>query len=181
MDCKSIGLNKRMKFLFKYNIVSVYVARFSVMLKVLFYHLIRYIPCAPYTITYSPKMSPPITLRQIGIFFLKSSRCATFQSLYNITHRFNWRILYVDMDMVSTNYSFQNSNIFRIAYLFYQLSASFLYIALKNMISILSNPYNMYCQPRYAVAPLSLAFAHLSKVQKCVATESLALKAHSFN
>ena len=170
-----------MKFLFQNNIISINVTRLSVMFKVLFYHLICYIARAPYTVTYRPKMLAPITFRQIWIFLLQSSRCSTLQPFYNITNRLRRRIFNMDVDVIFTNYSIQDSNIFRITYLFYQFSTSFLYITLQNMVSIFRNPYNVGRQARYAVTPMSLTFAHLTKVLNCVATESLALKVHSFN
>ena len=48
MDCKSIGLTKRMKFLFKYNIIIIHITWITVMFQILLYHLIRYVTRTPY-------------------------------------------------------------------------------------------------------------------------------------
>ena len=53
-------------------------------------------------------------------------------------------------------------------------------VAFKNMITIFCNPNYVRIKPRYSMSKTSLLF-HNSKIQKWVATESLALKVHSFN
>ena len=58
---------------------------------------------------------------------------------------------------------------------------SFLDIAFQNFIPIFCNPNYVGRKPRNRVAPNSLIITHKVKLAICVATESLALKAHSFN
>ena len=169
-----------MKFLLQNNVISVCIRWFAMMFEIFFHHLIRNISRAPYSISYCPKMSAPISLPKFWKFFLQSPRCSSFQPLYQITHRFARRIFYMDMYMVFADYSFQYSNIFRIADLFYQITTSSLYFPLKNMVSVFCNPNYVCGQSGDTVTAIPL-FAHPVNLQKCVATESLALKAHSFN
>src|SRR5690606_32716062 len=104
-----------------------------------------------------------------------------FQPFYYITDRQTRPVLNMDVYMIFTNYPFKNFNIFCITNLLYQISTSFLYISCKNFISIFCNPNYVSSKPRYAMATNSLIFTHGVKLAICVATESLALKAHSFN
>jgi hypothetical protein len=126
-------------------------------------------------------MPAPVALGQFRKFFLQSSRGPSLQSPYYIANRLRRWILNVDVDMILTYHPFQYPNIFCITYLFYQLPTSYLNIPFKNVKSIFRNPYYVGCQPRYTMTALPLFITHRVKLQKWVATESLALKAHSFN
>jgi len=170
-----------MKFLFKHNIIAIIVRRTSMVLQVFLNHFIGYIPSAPNPIAYRPKMPAPVPLAYLRKFLLKPARCPSFQTLYDSADALRRRILYVDMNMILTYHSLQYSYILRITYLLYQVTATYLYIAFKNMITILRYPYYMSRQPRYCMTASPLRLAHLANVQRCVATESLALKVHSFN
>ena len=170
-----------MKFLFYYKIISALVIGFAMMFKIFFYHLVRYISRTPCSISYSPKMPTIISLPKFRIFFLKSARTPTLQSLYQITDRFRRWILYMDVNVIFTDYTLKNFYIFRFTYLTNQISTSFLNITFQNMVAIFCNPNYMHCQPSYSMPSSSLFLTHKVKLQKCVATESLALKVHSFN
>src|SRR6267378_7073 len=170
-----------MKFLFKYNIIAICITRLTVMFKVFLNHFIGYIARTPCPISYRPKMSAPISLTQFRIFFLEPSGCPSLQSFHKVTKGKTGPIFNMDMHMIFTYYSFKYFNIFCIANLLYQVSASFLYISFKNFISIFCNPYYVSGKPRNTMVANTLLFTHKVKLAICVATESLALKAHSFN
>jgi len=78
--------------------------------------------------------------------------------------------------MVLAYHSFKNPNILGIAYLFDKVPAPDLDIALENMVTIFRDPDYMSRQPGYCMAGPSLLVCHTSNIEKCVATESLALK-----
>ena len=70
MDCKSIGWKTRMKFLFQYNIIRIKVTWLSMMFEIFFNHFISNVACTPHPISYRPKMSTPIPLHKLWVFFL---------------------------------------------------------------------------------------------------------------
>ena len=150
-------------------------------LKIFLYHFICYVSSTPNTITDCPKMPAPISFRQGWIFLLQSSRCSPLQSFNNITYTQRWTILNVDMYMILANNTLQNLYVLRITNLFNKLTASLLNISLQNTISIFRNPNDVGSKPRYSMATNTLFCTHKPKLAICVATESLALKAHSFN
>ena len=170
-----------MKFLFQDNRISLHVSRLAVMLKIFLYHFICYVACTPYAITNSPKMPAPISLGKCWIFLLQSSRGSTLQSLYNITYIKRWTVLNMNMYMIFANYSLKNPYVLRIANLLNKFPTSFLNISFQNFIPVFCNPNYVGRKPRYCMATNTLIFTHMSKLNICVATESLALKAHSFN
>ena len=170
-----------MKFLLQNNSVSINVARFTVMLKVFFNHFICYVACTPYTIPNRPKVSPPISLRKFWVLFLQPAGRSTFQAFYNVANVQRWSVFDVDMHVVFAHNTFKYLDILRITNLLYKITASLLNIALQNFISIFCNPNYVGRKPRYCMAANSLFFTHKVKLAICVATESLALKAHSFN
>ena len=181
MDLKSIGSEKtRMEFLLQNNIIIVKVRRVSVMLKVFLNHFVCNIPSTPNSISNSPKMSTPISFAKTGVLFLKTPRCSTLQSLNKITNALRRAILNMDVNMVFTDNTFKNSHIFSITNLLNQISAPNLNISLENLKTIFCDPNYMCGQNRYSVPHSSLLF-HPPKLRNCVATESLALKVHSFN
>jgi hypothetical protein len=87
----------------------------------------------------------------------------------------------MDMHMVFTYNTFKYLDIFRITNLLDKFTASLPDIALQNFIPIFYNPNYVRSKPRYRVAANSLFFTHKVKLTICVAPESLALEAHSFN
>lgn len=151
------------------------------MLQILINHLIGYVTCAPGTITYCPEMATPIAFAQFWILFLQTTRCPPLQTFNKITNRKRRTIFYMNVNMILAHNSFQNTYIFRIADLLNKFSATKLNITNQNLVTILGNPYNMHCQPSNSMTTNSLFFTHSVNLTKCVATESLALKAHSFN
>ena len=165
-----------MKFLLQYDIIVVQIGRVSMMLQILLNHFICYISSTPYTIPNCPKMSAPISFSKFRKFFLEPPGCSSFQSLNKITNALGRSIFNMDVNMVFTNYPFKDTNILTVTNLFYQFPTPNLQIAFKNLKTILCNPDNMRCQPRYCVPPTPLSFFHRSKLRKWVATESLALK-----
>lgn len=170
-----------MKFLFQnYIVVTIFISWISMVFKIILNNFICYVSCTPTRIPYCPKMTSPITFTQFWIFFLKSSSLSSFKTFYYRTNVLGWSIFYMDMYMVFAYYSFKNSNILRITNLFYQISTSYLNVTFENMITIFRNPNYMHGQPRNRMTHWPLFF-HNSKIQKWVATESLALKVHSFN
>ncbi len=181
MHWKCLGSNRnRMKFLLQnYNIV-IRIRWIAMMFKIFLYHLICYISCTPYSISYRPKMPTPISFTKLWKFFLKASGCATLQPFNYITNILRRTIFYMDMHVVFTYYTFKYSNIFNIAYLLYQIPTSYLNVTIKDFITILRYPNNMggKYRNRMSFSPL---FFYKTKLINCVATESLALKVHSFN
>ena len=170
-----------MKFLLQDNIISFHVARLPMMLKIFLYHFICYVACAPHPITNCPKMPPPISFRKFWIFFLQPTRCSAFQAFNNITYVQRGAVLNMDMHMILANNSFQYFNILGIANLLNKVATASLDIPLQNFKPIFCNPNYVGSQPRHSMATNALIFTHKVKLPICVATESLALKAHSFN
>jgi len=169
-----------MKFLFQNNIITLQVRRGTVMLEIFLNHFICNITRTPNTLTFRPKMSAPITLIEYWKLFLKATRCSTLQPLYYITYFLRRSIFYMQMYMVFAYNATKNMDVFRITNLFYYISTSYLNVAFEYLISVFCNPNYVHRKPRYCVT-LSPVFFHISNVQNCVATESLALKVHSFN
>ncbi len=170
-----------MKFLLENNIISFNVRFLVVMFQVFLDHFIGNIACTPNTKSNCPKMPPPISFSNVGIFFLKSPRGSSFQSLNQLAHRLRRGIFYVDVNMILAYDPFQYFNIFRITNLLYQISTTRFNIAFQNMITIFSYPNYMGSKLRNCMISVSLGIFHARNLEKCVATESLALKAHSFN
>ena len=170
-----------MKFLLQNNSISINVARLAMMLKIFLNHFVRYVACTPNTVPNCPKMSTPISLRKLWVFLLQSARSSSFQSLYDITYVQRWSVLNVNMHMIFANHSFKYLHIFRITNLLNKVAASLLDIPFQNLIPIFCNPNYVGRKPRHRMATDSLFFTHKVKLAICVATESLALKAHSFN
>ena len=170
-----------MKFLFQNNSISINVARLAVVLKVFLHHFIRYVAGAPNAITNCPKVPAPISLRKFWVFFLQPAGRSTLQAFNYIANVQRWPVFYMDMHMVFAHHTTKYLDILRITNLLDKLTASLLNITLQNFIPIFCNPNYVGRKPRYRVATYSLLFTHNVKLAICVATESLALKAHSFN
>jgi hypothetical protein len=169
-----------MKFLLQNNSIRIDITRLPMMLKIFLHHLICYVTRAPSSITNRPKVTTPIPFRQFWILFLQSTRCPSLQAFYNITYIQRRPILYMNVDVVFTNNTFQNFYILRITNLLNQVPATSLNITLQNFISIFCDPNYVSRKPRYRVTTNTLFFTHQVKLDNWVATESLALKAHSF-
>ena len=170
-----------MEFLFNYKILLTLVIYPAMMLKVFLHHFIRYITCAPCSIAYCPKVTAVIPFSKPWIFFLKSAGTPPLQTLHQIADGFGRRVFYMDVNMVFADNTFQNPNIFRITDLSNQIPTTLLNLPFQNMITIFCNPYYMHTEPSHGMTPTPLFTTHPVKLQKCVATESLALKVHSFN
>ncbi len=169
-----------MKFLLQYNIVILQVRRITVMVKIFLNHLICNISGTPNSITYCPEMHSQISFTKLRVFFLKATRCSPFQAFYKFANTLRRTIFNVDMYMIFTNYTFQNSHIFSVTYLLYQAPAPYLDVSLKYLKTIFCNTNNMCSQNRHSMPHSSVLF-HNTKIINCVATGSLALKVHSFN
>ena len=165
-----------MNKLFQYNCVCINVRWPFVMFKIFLNHLICYISGAPNSVTNSPKMSTPILFTDMRKFFLDTSRGSSFQSLYNITHTFARWIFDMKMNMICAYNSRQYCNIFCFTYLFYQRPTSYFNFSLQHFKSVLRHPYYVTAKTRYSMTAIPLFILHRTNIQKCVATESLALK-----
>ena len=170
-----------MKFLFQNNRIGFSIAWLAMMFKICFYHLIGYVARTPNTISNCPKMPAPISLGKGWVFFLQPARGSALQPLNYITYVQQVAVLYVYVHMFLANNSFQYFNILCVTNLLNKFPTSLLDIAFQNFISIFCNPNYVGSKPRHSMAANSLIFTHKVKLPICVATESLALKAHSFN
>ncbi len=170
-----------MKFLLQNNSISINIARLAMVLKVFLNHVVRYVASTPNTVPNSPEMPPPVSLRKLWVLLLQPAGRSSFQSLYDITNVERWSVFNVDMHMIFANHPFKYLNIFRITNLLHKVTTSSLDVPFQNFISIFCDPNYMGRKPRHRVATDSLFFTHKVKLAICVATESLALKAHSFN
>ncbi len=165
-----------MEFLFKYNFIIVHIGRVTMMFEIVLDHLIRNISRTPCAISYGPKMATPISLGKGREFFLQSTGSPSFEPFYKIADLLGGTVLDMHVHMVPAYHSLKNSNIFRITYLLDQITAPHLYIPLKYRISIFCDPHYMDRQPRYRMTRSPLFISHSTNIEKCVATESLALK-----
>lgn len=165
-----------MKFLFQNNIVIVHVGRIAMMFKVILDHLICDVARAPYPITYGPKVAAPVFLGKDREFLLKTARCPPLETLHKVTHSLGRSVLNMYVHMIFAYNTFKDPNILRITNLLDKFTAPDLDITLENLITIFRDPYNMNRQPRYRMSRPSLLIYHSTNIEKCVATESLALK-----
>ena len=170
-----------MKFLLQNNCIGINVARLTVVFKVFLDHLIRYVSRTPNTIPNRPEVTAPISLRKLWVLFLKPAGSTPLQPLDNVTNVQRGPILNVYMHMVFADNTFKYLDVLRVTNLLDKLTAPLLDIPFQNFIPIFCNPDYVGRKPRYRVATDSLFFTHKVKLAICVATESLALKAHSFN
>ncbi len=170
-----------MKFLLQNDSIGLNVARLPMMLKIFLYHFISYVACTPNTVTNCPKMPTPIPFRKLRILFLQSSGGSPLQTFNNITDVQRWPVFNVDMHVIFTHHALKYLNILNITYLLDKLTTSLLNITFQNLIPIFCNPNYVGRKPRHCMATNAKFFTHQVKLPICVATESLALKAHSFN
>ncbi len=170
-----------MKFLLQNDSIGLNVARLPMMLKIFLHHFISYVACAPNTVTNCPKMPTPIPFRKFRIFLLQSSGGSPLQMFDNITDIKRWTIFNMDMHVVLAYNPFKDLYILRITNLLNQFTASLLNIPFQNFVPIFCNPNDVGRKPRHCMAANAKFFTHQVKLPICVATESLALKAHSFN
>ena len=169
-----------MKFLLQNDVIIIDVARLAVVFKVFLHHFISYVARTPNTITNCPKVPTPISLRKFWVFFLQPAGRSPLQAFNNIAYVQRWPIFNMDMHMILAHNTFKYLDILRITNLLDKVTASLLNISFQNFIPIFCNPNYVGCKPRYRVDTDSLFFTHKVKLAICVATESLALKAHSF-
>ena len=170
-----------MKFLFQNNRIGFHITWLTMVLKIFLYHFICYVSRTPNPISDSPKMPAPISFRKLRVFLLQSSRRPSLQPFNNITYIQRGTILNMDMHMILADNPFKYFNILRVTNLFNKIPTSTLDVSLQNFIPIFCNPNYVRSKPRHRMAANSLIFTHKVKLAICVATESLALKAHSFN
>ena len=127
-------------------------------LQIFLHHFLRDIAGAPRAISDRPEMVPPVAFFQFWKLRLEQSRRATFQALDQIRQRQFRRILDVHMNMIFADHARQDSDIFRVADLHQQSSATRLYIAFQNMIAILRAPHDVCRQARQRVMTMSVIF-----------------------
>ena len=132
------------------------------MFQILLHHFICYVSGTPGSIPDCPKMIAPISLLQVWKFRLQQARRATFQTFDQIRESQFRRIFNVHMNMVFAYYSRQNSNIFGIANLYQQISATNFYLAFQNVIAIFCHPNDMYGQSCNRVMTVPVIF-HLPR------------------
>ena len=165
-----------MKFLFKYNVVTITIGRAPMVFKIIRHHLIGYVPRAPYPITNRPEMPAPISLGKTGKLLLQSTGGPTLETFDKITQLLRRTILYMYVDMVLAYHSFKNMDILGITNLLDKVTAPDLNRSIENRIAVLGHPYYVGGQTRYRMARTPVYIAHAANIEKCVATESLALK-----
>ena len=169
-----------MKFLFQNNRVRFLIGRITMVFKIFLNHFICDVACTPNSVADTPKMVAPITFPKIRKFFLKASGRPSFHSFDKIAYGLGRSVFNMDVNMVFAYDPFKYMHIFRITDLLDQIPTSYLNVTLENMISIFCNPNYMCSKTRNGVTHTSLFF-HKPKIRNWVATESLALKVHSFN
>ena len=165
-----------MKFLFQNNIVIVHVGRIPMMFKVVLDHFVGDVARAPCPISNGPKMAAPVFLGKSREFLLQTTRCPSLETLHKIAQLLRRTVFDVYVNMVLAYDTLKDPYIFRITDLIDKVTAPDLDIALENMVTIFRDPYDMGGQPGYRVTGPSLLVSHSTNIEKCVATESLALK-----
>ncbi len=165
-----------MKFLFQNNIIIIHIGRITMMLKVFLHHLVGNIARAPYSISNGPKVTAPVLLGKLREFLLKTARRPSLEAFHQVTHLLRGMVLDMYVHMVLAYDTHKHPYIFRITVLLDKITASGLDIALENLVSIFGDPYYVGGHPRYRVVRPSLIISHITNIEKCVATESLALK-----
>lgn len=165
-----------MKFLFKYNIIIVHIGRIPMMFEIFIDHLVGDIARAPYSIAYRPKVTAPVFLAKGGEFLLKATGRPSLKPFHKVAQLLRRTVPDMYVDMVLTYGSLKDAHVLRITDLLDKVAAPDLHIALENVVSIFRDPYDMRRQPRYGMARSPLFVSHSPNIEKCVATESLALK-----
>ena len=132
------------------------------MFEVLIDHFFCNIASGPCTVTNCPEMSSPIALLKMGELLLEFTRGSPFALFHYIADGNSGGKLHVHMDMISTDYSFEDDDIFCITDLDEKLSATFLYISREYLVTILCSPDNVDCQTGNRVAAMSIGIRHSS-------------------
>lgn len=145
-------------------------------LKVILDHLVGDISRAPYSIPNGPKVPTPVLLGKNREFLLKTARRPSLEAFHKVAHLLRGTVLDMYVHMVLAYNAFKDPYIFRITNLLDKISAPNLNITLEHVVPVFSNPHYMGGQPRYRMAGPSLLISHITNIEKCVATESLALK-----
>ena len=170
-----------MKFLFKYDVIIVYVTWLAVMLKVVLDHLVGNVACAPRAVADGPKVPAPVTLAQLGVLGLNPPRTPAFQTLDQVVYRQRRTVFDMNVNMVFADNAFQDPNVLSITDLLDQFTATQLNVTFQHRIPVLGHPDYVNRKPGHRVAANTLIFTHSVNVAIWVAIENLALKAHSFN
>lgn len=134
------------------------------MLQILLNNLFSNIPGAPDSITDCPEVLAPVSLLQMWILLLQHPRCPPFQSLQQITDRLRRRILDVHMHMVFADDSLQDDDVFAVANLDDQFSATPLNVAFENMVTVLRYPHDMRRQSGCCMSVLPYWIWHALKL-----------------
>lgn len=126
------------------------------MLKVLGHHLICYITAAPRPVAYRPEVLTPVPPSQLRKLFLQPARRSPFQPFYYVADCFRRRVLYEHMHVVLADYPLEYADVFGVAYLHDQVTASLLDLCLQHWVAVLCHPYQVYGQARDGVAGVAV-------------------------
>lgn len=113
------------------------------MLQVLFDHLFCHLAYCRTEIPSRPKMPSPVPLLQMRKFFKQIAPCSPFYPPHDLARSHLRRTTHQNMHTILAYYSLYNSDFKCFARLTNQLSNSFCYLSLQNLISILRYPYKM--------------------------------------
>lgn len=134
------------------------------MFKVILDHLVGDVARAPYPISNGPKVPAPVLLGNPGEFLLKTAGNPALKAFHQVAHLLGGTVLNMYVYMVLTYDPLENPYIFRIANLFYKITAPDLDIPREHVISILGDPYYMGRQPRYSMTGPSLLISHKTNI-----------------
>ena len=126
------------------------------MFQVLFNQLIRNVARAPRAISDGPEVPSPVSLLQRWVFLLQQATGTPFHPFDQIRHSLRRRILDVHVDMIFTDYSFENADIFGVADLQEQVSTSELDVTFKHVITVLRDPDDVQVNAKDRVRAVSV-------------------------
>jgi hypothetical protein len=121
-------------------------------------------------------MPPPVLFGKLREFLLKTARRSSREAFHKVANLLRLTVLDMHVYMVLAYHTHKDTYIFRVTDLLDKVTAPDLDISLKNVVSVFRDPYYVGGQPRYRMARPSLLISHITNIEKCVATESLALK-----
>ena len=110
------------------------------MLQILLHRFLCDVARAPCPIPDGPEVASPVPLVQSRVFLLQYAAGAPFHPFDQIRHRLRRRVLDVHVDMIFTDHSFEDADIFGVADLQEQIATSDLDVAFKHMITVLRDP-----------------------------------------
>ena len=114
------------------------------MFEVLLYDVVGDVSCAPCTIADGPEMFTPVLFLKLRELLLQETGGTTFQSLHEFTDCESSWVLYVHMDMVFTDYSFEDGDVFSVTNLHDEGTTALLYVTLQYWVSVFCYPDYVY-------------------------------------